>query len=590
MTTKIKVGIFFGGQSREREISFRGGKTAYDHIDRSIFEPIPIFVDSLGNFIQLKQELLYQESLRDFYPSKNLNKGHRIYIESLGDLNETQLYKLIYKIGKEVKPEKLKETMDFAFVVMHGPYAEDGSIQGLLEWFGIPYMGAGILGSAIGIDKAFQNKLINVATNQKKKSLTISKKEWLAANNSDLFSALINEIGFPFVVKSPHQGSSIGVAIVKKRSTEEFSKAMSQCFFETSITRKDWTKLTRRQKKNQMDKMLNLSEGIGFPVVMEKETIFHPNQLIKELDIYLKVKEEAILTSSNAEDFVLIEEFIEGREFSIGIIQEDDLKAYALPPTELYGNIESFDFKSKYQTNTTKKRIPVQTNFKNLEKIESSALTAFDFTGMSVICRIDGFLTPNDEIILHDPNTLPGMSPTSLIFKQLIEIGISVTQSINYLIRQSCIQRKRSGKHTHKYTLLAEKIDALMESSTSKTKQNVAIIFGEDAEDYSKAQLAFNKFSASEEYNGTCICAAKNGNYYQIPLNKMFKADIVEFGKSIAEPTHEFVQKLIDKTAKIRRMYAGEVDFKVIKIEKDQIQKDFDLLYSCQLGNFTDGI
>ncbi|SOE22790.1 D-alanine-D-alanine ligase [Spirosomataceae bacterium TFI 002] len=590
MSTKIKVGIFFGGQSREREISFRGGKTAFEHIDKSIFEPIPIFVDSLGNFIQLKPELLYEDSLKDFYPSKNLNNGHRVYIESLGELNDTQLYKLIYKIGKEIKPEKLKAAMDFAFVVMHGPYAEDGSIQGLLEWFGIPYMGPGLLGSAIGIDKSFQNKLINVATNQKKKSLTISKKEWDLANKSDLFSALINEIGFPFVVKSPHQGSSIGVAIVKKRSTEEFSKAMSQCFFETTISQKDWSKLTRRQKKNLMDKMLNLSEGIGFPVVLDRETIYHPTTLIKTLDNYLSTSEEAILSSYNSEDFVLIEEFIDGREFSIGIIQDDDLKAYALPPTEIYGNTEAFDFKSKYQTNTTKKRIPVDTNFTNLEKIESSALTAFEFTGMSVVCRIDGFLTPANEIILHDPNTLPGMSPTSLIFKQLIEIGISITQGITYLIRQSCIQRKRSGKHTHKYAALVERIDALMQASNAKEKKKVAIIFGENADDYSKAQLAFNQFAASEEYNGTCICAARNGNYYQIPINKMFKGDILEFGQSIGAPTHEFVQKLVTKTEKIRNFYAGEVDFKVKKIEKDHIQNDFDLLYSSQKENFIESI
>lgn len=590
MSTKIKVGIFFGGQSREREISFRGGKTAYEHIDKSIFEPIPIFVDSLGNFIQIKPELLYEESLKDFYPSKNLNNGHRVYIESLGELNDTQLYKLIYKIGKEIKPEKLKLSIDFAFIVMHGPYAEDGSIQGLMEWFGIPYMGPGLLGSSIGIDKAFQNKLINAATSQKKKSLTISKKEWDAANRSDLFSALINEIGFPFVVKAPHQGSSIGVAIVKKRSLEEFTKAMLQCFFETSISQKEWSKLTRRQKKNVMDKMLNLSEGIGFPVVLNKETIAHPSKLIKVLDAYLSQNEEAVLSSYNAEDFVLIEEFIEGREFSIGIIQDDDLNAYALPPTEIYGNTEAFDFKSKYQTNTTKKRIPVDTTYSNLEKMESSAITAFEFTGMSVICRIDGFLTSEDKIILHDPNTVPGMSPTSLIFKQLIEIGISITQGITYLIRQSCIQRKRSGKHTHKYAALVDTIDSLMTASVEKKKKKVAIIFGENAEDYVKAQSAFNQFSASEEYYGECICAANNGNYYQIPLSKMFKTDILEFGQSIGAPPHEFVQKLINKTAAIRLKYAGDVDFKVKKIEKNQIQNNFDLLYSSKNENFVDTI
>ncbi|MFB0946391.1 MAG: D-alanine--D-alanine ligase, partial [Spirosomataceae bacterium] len=141
MTNKIRVGIFFGGQSREREISFRGGRTALDHINKAIFEAVPIFVDSLGNFILINPELLYEESIRTFYPSKNLNRGFRVYVEQLGKLSETQLYKLIYKIGKQIKPENLSEYIDFAFLVLHGPHAEDGSIQGLMEWFGIPYLG-----------------------------------------------------------------------------------------------------------------------------------------------------------------------------------------------------------------------------------------------------------------------------------------------------------------------------------------------------------------------------------------------------------------------------------------------------------------
>ncbi|MDP5139525.1 MAG: D-alanine--D-alanine ligase, partial [Spirosomaceae bacterium] len=68
MTNKIKVGIFFGGQSREREISFRGGRTTLDHINKAIFEPVPIFIDSLGNFILINPELLYEEAIPTFYP------------------------------------------------------------------------------------------------------------------------------------------------------------------------------------------------------------------------------------------------------------------------------------------------------------------------------------------------------------------------------------------------------------------------------------------------------------------------------------------------------------------------------------------
>ena len=65
----MRIGIIFGGQSREREISFAGGRTVYDNLNKSLFTPVPIFIDSLGNFILLDWQYLYKGTIRDFYPS-----------------------------------------------------------------------------------------------------------------------------------------------------------------------------------------------------------------------------------------------------------------------------------------------------------------------------------------------------------------------------------------------------------------------------------------------------------------------------------------------------------------------------------------
>ena len=65
---KIRIGVFFGGISREREVSFAGGRTVYDNLNKSVFEPIPLFVDSFGNIILLSWEYIYKGSIRDFYP------------------------------------------------------------------------------------------------------------------------------------------------------------------------------------------------------------------------------------------------------------------------------------------------------------------------------------------------------------------------------------------------------------------------------------------------------------------------------------------------------------------------------------------
>ncbi len=588
MTNKIRVGIFFGGPAREREISYLGGKTAFEHIDKAIFEPIPIFVDSLGHFIQINPELLYEDSIREFFPSKNLNRGFRVYIESLGELNETQLYKLIYKIGKQVRPEDFPQIMDFAFCIMHGPQAEDGAIQGLFEWYNIPYMGPGLMGSAVGIDKPLQNKLISLVTGQKKKSITFTREEWKNADRSKLFTDLINSIGFPFVVKAPHQGSSIGVAIVRKRSLEEFSKAVQQCFFETTFIKKEWEKMTDRQKRHLMEKTSNLDEGIGFPLMINGKIIYHPAELMEELDAQLFSQESVTAYSLNAEDHVMIEEFVVGQEFSCGIIQQEDGTAVTLPPTEIYGEIQTFDFKSKYKSNVTKKRIPVDTSMENLYKIRESLLKTFNSLGFSVVTRIDGFLTPDGRVLLHDPNTLPGMSPASLIFKQMAEIGLTVTQSITYFIRQSVRERIRNGKNTIPLRMLLEKIDSLNEVRVKASRTKVAIIFGENEEEYKIAQKKLGEFASSIEFEPYPVCAAKNGLMYKIPVNLMFKADIYDFGQNVGTTKHPYVAEVIKSTQKITEKYAGGFDTQVKKISEKDLVQAVKFIYKCDSNSLIE--
>lgn len=579
MTKKIKVGIFFGGQSREREISFRGGRTALDNINKAIFEPVPIFVDSLGNFILINPELLYEESIRTFYPSKNLNRGFRVYIEHLGQLNETQLYKLIYKIGKQIKPESLHEHIDFAFLVLHGPHAEDGSIQGLMEWFGIPYLGPGILGSALGVDKPVQNKLLELTTGQQKKMKTITNREWHTADRSHMFMEIINTIGFPFVVKSPHQGSSIGVAIVRKRSLDEFIKSMNKCFFETTVQKKDWDDLSKRQKKNYVDKIASLEDGISLPASINGKYIAHPAELIEELDALLFSYDEVTVTSVHAENEVLIEEFTTGQEFSCGVVQDDDGVAFALPPTEITAEQVAYDFKAKYETDTTKKNIPVDTSMENLLKIEEQILKAYRMLNMGVICRIDGFLTPDSRVILHDPNSLPGMSPTSLIFKQMAEIGLNVTNAISYLIRQSIWERIRSGKNTFQSRELLKQTDKLLQEEQERPRKKVAIIFGENDDEYLHAQQKYGHYASSVEYEPLMICAASNGSMYRIPLNLMFKPNIFEFGLAVGQPKHEYIQRCIKQTAHIVKRYAKEGEMNVSRTTVNDLATEVQFIY-----------
>ena len=158
----IKVGIFFGGKSREREISFAGGRTVYDNLDKALFEPVPLFIDSLGKITLLDWQYIYKGTIRDFFPGPRINHNARpfqVYAESLGMMPEEEYIQLQSEIGRPVSIEAIKDLIDIAFLTIHGPFGEDGNIQGILEWIGIPYTGSGIFPSSFSIDKTIQRKL-----------------------------------------------------------------------------------------------------------------------------------------------------------------------------------------------------------------------------------------------------------------------------------------------------------------------------------------------------------------------------------------------------------------------------------------------
>src|SRR5688572_12791694 len=106
----MKIGIIFGGPSREREISFAGGRTVYDNLDKSLFEAVPVFADSLGNFMLLDWEYIYKGTIRDFFPPVDVlpKSIHQLqlYLESLGPLTAEQQETVISKVGKKIEPNQ----------------------------------------------------------------------------------------------------------------------------------------------------------------------------------------------------------------------------------------------------------------------------------------------------------------------------------------------------------------------------------------------------------------------------------------------------------------------------------------------------
>lgn len=571
----MKIGILFGGPAREREISYSGGKTAMENIDKSLFEPIPVFVDCCGNFIILNEENIYQTSIREFYPPKEYQpKGYSVYVESLGKLSDNEWNTLIGKVGKKITPDQFHQYFDFAFIAMHGPGAEDGSIQGLLEWYSIPYSGPGILGSGVGIDKIAQNDMLKLAVGLDKKVTTLTKSDWDSKPHSALFEQVKAKVGLPFVVKAPHQGSSIGVAFVKKDDLADFEKAVGQCLFIKEISASDWNSIDVTEKQKFIQSIANLDEGIGFPLSIENEVFFDPIKLFEKLELELASKEKVQLVSTNREDSVLFESFVYGQEFSCGVIQTPDCEAVALPPTEVVkvDELAVFDFNSKYKPGATRKKLPIDTSLENNIAVQKAVKLAFEKLGFGVCTRIDGFLTADGTVVLHDPNTIPGMSPTSLIFKQMAEIGLNVTDAITYFIRQSIRERIRTGKMTFKFNKLLNQLDLAIAERKDKLKNRtkISIVFGGDSldkldENYAKARKEYGKIASSKDSLPIPYLQFE-GKTYQLPTQLMFKDFAEDLLKLIDAPVHPLIAITRENAKSITSHFVGEVDFGVKQV------------------------
>lgn len=463
----IKVGVFLGGRSREREISFAGGRTVYDHLDRKLFEPVPIFVDSLGNFILLNWQYLYQGTIREFYPAVATSPsvfGIPLYIESIDAANTSAIENHIATIGIKLEAADFCNYFEIAFLCLHGPYGEDGTIQGLLEWYQIPYSGSGILPAALGINKAFQKNLLKHAGFLVPPFLILSQKQWLSTSNkAEILHTIITIVGFPFVVKSSTQGSSIGVTIVTTKKIDDVTTAINRGFFIEEMCYHTWHQYTLEDKKDWLNKLTDVREGIGFPLLIEGKALYTPSALLAHIEHHFATKKATVLLiSTEAEEEIVIEAFIKGREFSCIVLEEEKDKLIALPPTEMLKGDVPFDYRAKYLPGMVRKQTPMCLPASLLDAIRKDVVALFKLLNCKVYARIDGFITDYEEIILNDPNTTAGMNPSSFLFHQAAEIGLNPTQLLTFIIKRSLEVRKEAHKGYLIASSLLEKLENMI--------------------------------------------------------------------------------------------------------------------------------
>ena len=598
---KITVGILFGGRSKEREISFAGGRTVYDNLDKSLFEPIPIFVDSFNNFIELDWEFIYKGSIRDFYPTAEhipFNKGNfQIYAESLGDLKREEQEKLTKPIGKKLSLDELKEKIDIAFLCLHGPFGEDGRIQGLLEFYEIPYTGSGILSSAIGIDKLVQKNLMIKYGFDSPAFFSISRETWLRERDArHWMEKAAQTTGFPCVVKSPTQGSSIGVSVIHQAMPDAFETAIDKSFFIRKIKAQDWNKLSSDEKTEYIREVCDIREGIGIPVRIAEEEIYHPFDLQARIEsIFQAGNDHILLESLDAEAEVMIEGFIEGKEFSSIVIEDEQGKPVCLPPTEIRKGKEVFDYRSKYLPGLSRKITPIQLPDEHIQKIRAACQELYTSLGFGVYARIDGFINNEGKVFLNDPNTTSGMMPSSFFFHQAAEIGFNPSQFITYIIATSLRKRQQEFKFSGKAGKLLNAINSSLDSEIKgrKERRKIAVIFGGYSSErhisVESGRNIYEKLSSSNEFEPYPVFLSGNDEAHElftIPINLMLKDNADDILEKINHfSVHPVIAEIIEQCKNLTKRFGDVLNLKAPeKIEYPQLAKLVDEVFIALHG------
>ena len=544
----MRIGIFFGGRSREREISFAGGRTVYDNLDKALFEPIPIFVDSLGHFIRLKWPFLYKGTIRDFYPpSNNQSVGSLpVYIESLEHLAPSELEEHITQVGEQVTPDQFASLFDFAFLVLHGPYGEDGTLQGLLDWYGIPYSGTGILGSAVGIDKVVQKSLVPLTQSYSPPYRVLTRHAWeTTADKAKLFGEMKAAVGLPLVIKPARQGSSIGVSIVRADDLQQFITAVQQSLFMGEVTAAEWQSLTPTGQQQWLAALVDLREGIGLPVVVQGQHIHQPAALQHYLNSYFQHNSAPLLLNSpKGEEEILVESYIQGREFSCIVLETPAGKPLALPPTEMLKGDMHFDYRAKYLPGIVRKNTPIQLDTSTVNTIREACEILFQKLHCQVYARIDGFIMQDRSICLNDPNTTAGMNPSSFLFHQAAEIGLNPTQLLTFLIRSSLAARSHSHYAGPQVSALLASLDKrrVAIAQDNRPKQRIGVIMGGfSAERHISVESGRNiyeKLASSTQYHPIPIFLAGTAEAHQLfvlPINMLLKDNADDISQKLTQ-------------------------------------------------------
>jgi len=388
--------VVFGGQGPEHPVSCMGAGTVLATLDRDRYEVVPVGILPDGRWVLTRDEPERLAISGRTLPSVAAVAGPAPEEAAAGEAVAGEPAAGAGAALAAAAPTAVASVpyvlagVDVVLPILHGPFGEDGTIQGLLEMAGVPYVGAGVLASAVSLDKEYMKLVFAARGLPLGPYVVVRDRDWQpapgagpaagpaeAAERKRVFDA-IAELGFPVFVKPARGGSSIGT-----------SKAHDQA---------------------------SLAESI------EAARRYDPK--------------------------VIVERAVAGAEIECAVLEGVD---GGPPDTSLPGQLvidggeEFYDFEAKYLDPSGSMLIPAPVPAAVTDEIRRMAAVAFDAVSCQGFARVDFFYTPDGTILINEINTIPGMTATSYFPKMWAATGLPMPELLDRMIATAL--RRRPGLH-----------------------------------------------------------------------------------------------------------------------------------------------
>lgn len=217
MKRKLRVAVLFGGKSAEHEVSLQSARNVAAALDKNKYEPVYIGINKAGQWLAPGVSERYLALTTKRQASRGPEKSREVVM--MAPSGEGILTR---------DSGTIEGKIDVVFPVLHGPLGEDGTVQGLLKLADVPFVGASVLGSAVGMDKDVMKRLLRDA------GIPIAKFLVIRSHEKPKFADVKKKLGLPMFVKPANLGSSVGVS--KVRTEKEFKEALARGFeFDTKV-------------------------------------------------------------------------------------------------------------------------------------------------------------------------------------------------------------------------------------------------------------------------------------------------------------------------------------------------------------------